>query len=354
MAGNFYPHAYRGSASEINRVALIQACEIDVTQDVTHPPSLLTLVKRKVHEYDLLEVSDNAQWVLNVSYLEDAKHRALFTTGVFDRIRLRYQAYGMERTRLQELHDALGIFAPSSIDVVGAWYQNTTTGAISSVTDQLNVNPATQVTAARQPTGAADGSMTFLDDCLLIPPIAGNNALITWGMGTWIELDNLTVQHYLLRMGNGTVNDPAATESLKIAIGATELVDVTIFNNALGTSARRAITAASQISGSPKFLTIEIDLGATELNKVVVTLDEVVIAVTHSDLIGTPGAFPAAMQGAPSAIMLGNRRSNLSTLPFIGRLGKNFYFFDGKMAGATQGLLTATARARLRAYQPMV
>jgi hypothetical protein len=243
-------------------------------------------------------------------------------------------------------------FSPSADAGVSAWLRNTTTGDIASITDLLNTNPGS-CTAGRQPNGAADGSMTFDADAILIPPIAANNGLVKLGIACWLELDNDTVSHYLLRYGPGTANDSAATDSLVVRITSAEAVDVRIYNDALGTSARTTATPGGVITTGPKFITIEIDLAAAEANKVVVTVDGTSQAMTPSDAVGTPGAFPAAMQGAPSDIIFGNRRSNLSTLPFIGRVGRNLFWTVTKMSGATTGLWTPTARANLRAFEPM-
>jgi hypothetical protein len=246
-----------------------------------------------------------------------------------------------------------GSFDPSTI--VDAWLQNDTlSGDISSVSDVLNSNPGL-CTAGRRPVGEASGAMTFDADAILIPPIANNNDLVKLAVALWIELDDLTVSHYLLRYGPGTANDSAATDSLVGRITSAEAVDVRIYNDALGTSARTTTTPVSVLSGSPKFLTIEIDLLAAEADKVIVTIDTVSQAMTPSDAVGTPGTFPSAMQGAPSDIIFGNRRSNLSTLPFKGRIGRDIWWKSGnKSAAATTGLWSAEDRTNLMNYRPLV
>jgi hypothetical protein len=197
--------------------------------------------------------------------------------------------------------------------------------------------------------------MTFDADAILIPPIAANNDLVKLALAFWIELDDLTVSHYLLRYGPGTANDSAATDSLVVRITSAEAIDVRIYNDALGTSARTTTTPVSVLSGSPKFVTIEIDLVADEANKVIVTVDGVSQSMTPSDAAGTPGAFPSAMQGAPGDIIFGNRRSNLSTLPLKARTGRDIWWKSGnKSATATTGLWSDEDRTNLMNYRPLV
>jgi hypothetical protein len=109
MAGVFYPTGTRGTAAQMNRVAKVQACELDTTQDAVagKQPHLLTLTKRKVNVMDLLEVSSHSSWVTAVGALTNAKHRALFQASSFERLRLRYLAYSQDKATLQILHDAL-------------------------------------------------------------------------------------------------------------------------------------------------------------------------------------------------------------------------------------------------------
>jgi hypothetical protein len=205
----------------------------------------------------------------------------------------------------------------------------------------------------RQPNGEADGSMTFDTDCLLIPRSTANNGLVKWIFALWLELDNLTVQHYLLRLGPGASNDPAATDSLIITVGSDESLRVVIYNDATGLVSRRALTATGIVTAAQQFYTFEVDLAAAELDKVVITAELAELALTHEAFTGGAAAFPAAMQGAPADLMLGNRRSNLSTLPTIGRMSRGFYFGSGvKQAGAVRGLLSAGGRAALRANEP--
>jgi hypothetical protein len=194
--------------------------------------------------------------------------------------------------------------------------------------------------------------MQGLNDALAVPPHAGNNGLIQWGFACHIALDDTTVQHRILRVGPGTANDPVATDSHAINIGTTEAISFTAYTDALGTSSYRGVTGVGVISTTYVFLTVEIDLAAaTDAEKCVITIDASIQALTFGNQTGTPNAFPAALQGAPSDLALMNRRTNASSFPVIGRMGPNIYFLNAKMAGATQGLLTPAARALLADFE---
>jgi hypothetical protein len=246
-----------------------------------------------------------------------------------------------------------GSFDPSTI--VDAWLQNDTfSGDISSISDVLNTNPGL-CTVGRRPVGEAGGAMTFDADAILIPPIAANNDLVKLAFAFWIELDDLTVQHYLLRYGPGGSNDPAATDSLLFRVGSDESLNIRIYNDATGTSAWAASTAINIMSGSPKFVTGEVDLVAAEADKVVITVNTVELSLSTAAAVGAPTSFPSSMQGAPSDIVFGNRRSNLSTLPFKGRIGRDIWWkSSSKSASAVRGLWSAEDRTNLMNYRPLV
>jgi hypothetical protein len=53
------------------------------------------LLKRLVHDFDLLEVSNNSLWVTHVAAISTAAYRRLFQGGNMDRLRYRYYIYGL-------------------------------------------------------------------------------------------------------------------------------------------------------------------------------------------------------------------------------------------------------------------
>lgn len=194
--------------------------------------------------------------------------------------------------------------------------------------------------------------MQGFNDSIAVPPHAGNNGLIQWGFACHIALDDTAIQHRILRVGPGTANDPVATDSHAINIGVTQAISFTAYADALGTASYRGLTTTGVIGTEYIFLTVEVDLeAATNEDKCVITIDTAIQALTFGNQTGTPNAFPAALQGAPSDLALMNRRTNASSFPVIGRVGPNIFFLNSKMPGATQGLLTTEARALLADFE---
>lgn len=104
MARSAYPTKTTAVATtvELARIAKISASELDETQDATPglEPDLLTLVKRLVHQMDLLEVSDFSGWQGAVDALTRDDFKKLFTLAKADRLRIRYAMYGSQRSIL--------------------------------------------------------------------------------------------------------------------------------------------------------------------------------------------------------------------------------------------------------------
>lgn len=81
----------RATGTEIRRVAIISQQEI-----VDPAPDQLCLLKRKVKQFDDLEVSNNGQWVTKVAAITDPRFRRMFQGGNTDRQRFRFQVYGWD------------------------------------------------------------------------------------------------------------------------------------------------------------------------------------------------------------------------------------------------------------------
>jgi hypothetical protein len=237
-------------------------------------------------------------------------------------------------------------------DVVTSWLLNTTASAtVTTVSDPLNpASPATTV-AGRQPAADANGAMTFDTDALLIPAIAARKGTTRLGWGFWVELDNLTVQHYLLRYGPGTANDPVAGDSLMFRVNAVEQLSATIYTDGTGTATRVATSPVDVVGSGQTFVTLELDLeAATEADQLIITANLVELALTFS---GTAGAMPPSLQDVSADIIFGNRRSNLSTLPFIGRTAEGIYVTNVKSPNASRGVWSADERAALAGLNPL-
>lgn len=229
------------------------------------------------------------------------------------------------------------------------------TGAgISSLPDLMNVNPAVQATDAARPPRVAAGNGVLVaqgvDDRLSLPAIAANNQLVTWGFAAHVLLDDGAVNKTLLRSGLATANWPQATDSHRLTVISTEALFLVVANDATGAVRRSASSSSSKLSTSAYvFVTCEINLGLTgESNQVVMSFDGIADTLTFADNAGTPGAMPAALQGAASDIALLGERTDSNRLPFIGKI-VNLRIFRRAMPGVTAGLLTPAARAILSA-----
>lgn len=83
--------AFCAKQGEINRVAIISQFE-----QVDPNPDQLTLLKRKVKQFDDLEVSNNAAWLSKLAAISRPEYRKMFQGGNNDRLRFRYLVYGWD------------------------------------------------------------------------------------------------------------------------------------------------------------------------------------------------------------------------------------------------------------------
>jgi hypothetical protein len=95
MAKRAMKPASRCTQSEVNRVAIISASELAETD-----PTKLCLLKRKVKNFDDLEVADHPAWVLAVAAITNSQYRKMFHASNHDRLRYRYAVYGWEDSRI--------------------------------------------------------------------------------------------------------------------------------------------------------------------------------------------------------------------------------------------------------------
>lgn len=89
------PYKASGTQGQINRVAIISDFE-----KVDPSPDQLTLLKRKVNQFDELEVSGHAVWAVAVAAIANSKYRRMFQGGKADRLRYRYLVYGWDDATL--------------------------------------------------------------------------------------------------------------------------------------------------------------------------------------------------------------------------------------------------------------
>jgi|SRR5688572_22821961 len=100
---------YKASATQgqINRVAIISDFE-----RIDPAPDQLTLLKRKVDEFDQLEVSDESAWSDAVAAIANSYYRRMFQGGNMDRLRFRYLVYGFDAETLAVVFTELDTALP--------------------------------------------------------------------------------------------------------------------------------------------------------------------------------------------------------------------------------------------------
>lgn len=240
---------------------------------------------------------------------------------------------------------------------ITAWLRNNTVGAVSSVPDVLNPStPATQPTGARQPTGNADGSITFdgVDDCFLLAVTAANASTAAFAFGGWAQLSSTTGNRALFRRGNGSVpsvGTPGNSFYTELIAASTMRWNINI--DASGANVRQA-AASVALGTSPFFYLWEfLGSGANDAAKVKLTLNGVVQTLTFGVDSGTAPAMPSALQPAPQAQLIFTSRDAASSGSLAGKASRNLlYIATTPMAGATH-VLTPAAIAALMALEPL-
>lgn len=248
-------------------------------------------------------------------------------------------------------------FDPSTAAV--AWLRNTTlSGNISSVSDQLNSNPAVQAVDARRPAGEASGAMTFLTNDVLSLPLIGNetapgviiNGTRQFGVVMYVEHDALGAEEAYIMIGNLTGG--ASAMKLDFKKITTNFLRVDLYVDAA--NARRITATDNALTTASTCITLEMDLDqAAETDRVVMTVGGTIVAQMGANLIGTPDLGLGLAAGVTGNLLIGNRRDSTAASPLQGRVGRNIFFLGAKMAGATQGLLTVAARTALAGFEPL-
>lgn len=107
MAKRAMKPASSATQAEINRVAIISASELAETD-----PTELCLLKRKVKDFDDLEISDSVAWAAAVAAITNPQYRKMFQASNHDRLRYRYSVYGWEDSRITIVLDDLATALP--------------------------------------------------------------------------------------------------------------------------------------------------------------------------------------------------------------------------------------------------
>lgn len=345
-------HPQRLTATEVNRVVLFTARDAIVAS-----PDTLTLLKRQVNEYDLLEVSDHSAWEDAVALVnEDWRH--MFHPSRFDRLRFRYMVYGWQKsvllTIIANLEDSL--FSPSNVSAISSWFRLASTNTVitgsgySSVYDELNPsNPAVQATdALRPPSGGTSANgfpiISATAHVLTVPVSAANNGTAAWGFWFWGRLTNgagFPVPVSARTAGGGTsVN--------KIDVQRNGANDAfVIFNPAAPTTSRILSPGVIWTLNNWVLMTVEFDgTAAAEADTMIVSKNGVIVEGTFS---GT-SAGPLDLLTSPTGVFKMIAQNTAAGNPWTGDWGPNWGFMSSKMPGS-RGLLTDAARLALYNFE---
>jgi hypothetical protein len=249
-------------------------------------------------------------------------------------------------------------FDPTTVSAVSAWLRlagGTITGSgYSSVPDMLSVNPATQSSDAIRPVNGTSANGLPIVTCdgttaLSWPLNAGNNGTTQWGFAAWVKTTTAAGVRELFNIDS--VGSGASSRKLQqVSSGTSDMIDVF---DVPGTSARRASMTSLFTLNTLVFVTFELDLnsGAAEASRCVITRNAAVQTLSFSDANGTPGSVPVAM-GAPTGnAAIYSRFVNGASTSWIGDVGPNIFILGSKMPGATEGLLTTAARTALMNFE---
>jgi hypothetical protein len=232
---------------------------------------------------------------------------------------------------------------------VSSWFRlasSTVTGSgYSSVVDMLNASsPMTQTTdSLRPPTALSANGYPIINTSahvLSVPLIASRMNTSTWGFWGWIKRGASANNFFSI----GTSSGSSALRSYMEIIGGNNL-RTEIWN---GSSQARFCDAAIGALNTWQFFTVEYDgSGGTDAAKLTRTLGGLPVTVAFSGVAASVGSPLNSATGAGSFCAF----TLAGGFPFIGNIGPNFGFLNAKMSGATEGLLTADARAALMNFE---
>lgn len=226
---------------------------------------------------------------------------------------------------------------------VTAWLQNATlSGAISTLPDLISpAAPATQGTAARQPTGNADGTMTFDgNDCLVVPFNSNTISTTTQGFCFWMKLTGVTnAQNPLSMVGAAG----GSTSRGRPEVGGVNGVGGMARTMGSIGGSNSTWAAGTFVANTWQFVCHEYDGGAALGSRMN-------LFINGSLVTPTADTSPGALTATSGTWTLGALDTS-GTTGIVGQLGRNVFVINSKMSGATGGLLTQQARFALMNYQ---
>jgi hypothetical protein len=168
-----------------------------------------------------------------------------------------------------------------------------------------------------------------------------------WGLGLWFKPVNLTSSGLIMLGGmNTTVTGSTSGHVIQFYQDAGMLKCGLYYSN---TISRGLATPNVFTAGVWAFLTLEYYAPeASEALRSVLTVNGVVQTITFS---GSGGS--GALQNVGGNLIIGAQGTGgpSTPLPAGSAIGPNIYAFTSKMSAATEGLLTATARAALMGFE---
>jgi hypothetical protein len=246
---------------------------------------------------------------------------------------------------------------------VSAWLRvasGTITGSgYSALPDALDAaNPAVQSTDARRPTAATSANglpiLACSSQAMSLPLTAARNGTTQWGFGCWVKQTGGGASAWVITSidSAGSAGASARKFLAQPSTGGVTNVGMFVFN-ATSTTARGAQKTGVLTANTWMFLTYELNLGSggSEATRAVITLNGAVQGLTFSDALGTPGAMPTSMPSPTGSIGLFAQNLSTGANGFGGNIGPNIYLFGSAMPGATEGLLTASARTALMNFE---
>lgn len=247
--------------------------------------------------------------------------------------------------RRRRLVNGGSAFSPVSVSAITAWLRNETlSGDIESVPDQLNSNPATQAEPARQPTAVADGSMTFDDvnNCFGWDLTDENNDRDEIGYVFSFKPLSDAVAETLLSIRSQTGG--ASANKLHILQNSGRL-QMTIYMSA--STGRIAQTPVASITTGVNFVKFYYSsAGATEADKVKVTINGVSQTLSFSNL--GAGEALGTLPAVTGRMLIGALADQaIASSPYGGTMARNLVYALGRD-------LTATEETNLRNFEPLV
>lgn len=257
-----------------------------------------------------------------------------------------------------------GTFDPTSLGVVGAWFDvaeasDAGSGLAFTVPNQLTANHLTTSTDAQKPTisTASNGVPILVASVsnLLCPLHAAINSSTKLWFGFHARLTTSAALAEVL-----TIIPPSASAN-KLFLGINPGVPGVGYNR-VGVYQDNVTMRRYQVNSGALFplntwahVLIELNLNlesspgvlAPEADRGVMSIDGVPLVAAFSDGAGTPGALPQTMATPTGSLSFLSRRASDAANPYKGEIGRHIFMGVSAMPGVTSGCLTPAARLAL-------